>query len=173
MPSLATRLAVLAALSAPAVLASGCGPKATLKREDKEQLLLDDSARLFWQARRWGDAERAAAFVEHPGDQALYKDWFIEQNDQHKLEDATILQAVMTPELDEPKDGRLRYATVYVRTRGYTYPAQIVETERIAQKWYRTAHGWFIDWDRDLALDDAESESAGTESATTESAAAP
>lgn len=156
MRSLVARLAVLATLTTPVVLTAGCGPKSTLKREDKEQGLLDDSARLFWQARRWGDSERASAFIEHPGDQALYRDWFIEQTEKHKVEEATILQAVMTPELDKPEDGRLRYATVYVRTRGYTYPDQIVETERVAQRWYRTAHGWFIDWDRDLALEVAE-----------------
>jgi hypothetical protein len=152
MRTFAARLALLATLTGPVVLATACGPKATLKREDKEQALLDDSVRIFWHARRWADEERASAFIELPADRVLYKDWFIEDSEKHKLEEATILQAVMTPELDKPEEGRLRYATVYVRTRGYTYPEQIVETERVSQRWYRTAQGWFIEWERDEAL---------------------
>jgi hypothetical protein len=151
MRTLALVLAL--ALTVPVVL-SGCGPKTNLKREDKEQVLLDDSSRLYWEAYRWGDEERAGAFIETTGDRVLFKDWFIEHKEAHKIEEATILQVVMTPELDEPEDGKLRHATVYVRTRGYTYPEQIVESERIQQKWYRTNQGWFVDWNRDAALDE-------------------
>ena len=144
-------LALALALTTPAVL-GGCGPKTNLKREDKEQVLLDDSSRLYWEAYRWGDEERAGAFIEASGDRVLFKDWFIDHKEAHKIEEATILQVVMSPELEAPADGKLRRATVYVRTRGYTYPEQIVESQRIEQTWYRTVQGWFVDWDREAAL---------------------
>ena len=49
--------------------------------------------------------------------------------------------------LGAPPDGRLQTADVYVRTKGYTYPAQIVESERVEQVWYRSLNGWFVDWE--------------------------
>lgn len=144
-------LTLALALTAPVVL-GGCGPKTNLKRNDKEQGLLDDSSRLYWEAYRWGDEERAGAFIETNGDRVLFKDWFIEHQEAHKIEEVKILQVVMMPELEEPEDGKLRHATVYVRTRGYTYPEQIVESERVQQRWYRSVQGWFVDWNRDDAL---------------------
>ncbi|MEC7948589.1 MAG: hypothetical protein VX265_13575 [Myxococcota bacterium] len=150
-------LALTLAFATPVVL-SGCGPKTNLKREDKEQTLLDDSTRLYWEAYRWGDEERAGAFIEASGDRVLFKDWFIEHKDAHKIEEVIILQVVMTTELEEPEDGKLRHATAYVRTRGYSYPEQIVESERIEQRWYRTVQGWFVDWDREAALEEKPTE---------------
>lgn len=150
-------VSILLALAVP--ILSGCPPKTNLQREDKEQKLLEDSARLYWEAIRWGDEERASAFIEQPGDRVLFKDWFIEDKEKNRVEEANILQVVMTPELEEPdQDGVLRRATVYVRTRGYTYPDQIVRSERITQPWYRTVQGWFVEWDRDAALAPASTE---------------
>lgn len=151
MRTLALTLAL--ATTAPLVL-SGCGPKTNLRREDKEKTILDDSVRIYWEAYRWGDEEKAGAFIESSGDRVLYKDWFIENKEAHRIEEATVLQVVMSPELEKPEeDGTLRRATAYVRTRGYTYPEQIVESARVEQRWYRTTQGWFMDWDRDAALD--------------------
>lgn len=150
MRSLALSIAL--ASTAPLILA-GCGPKTNLRRDDREKTLLDDSVRLYWEAYRWGDEERAGAFIESSGDRVLFMDWLIEHKEGHRIEEATVLQVVMTPELETPaEDGTLRRATAYVRTRGYTYPEQILESERIEQRWYRTVQGWFVDWDRDAAL---------------------
>lgn len=133
-----------------ALLAPACGGKrartGNLGDLSKEQQLLQDSARLYWEAVRWADGERAGAFIEDPEARVLYRDWLEETGETHKLEDATILQVILGPELDEPEDGRLQTGTVHVRTKGYSYPAQIVESERVEQVWYRSVHGWFVDW---------------------------
>jgi hypothetical protein len=148
-PALALALAL--PLSMPVVL-TGCGPKTNLQRTDKEQELLQDSVRLYWEAYRWGDEEKAGAFIEDAGDQVLYKDWMIVRRDSHKTEEANILQVSLGPEIEEPADGHLQTATVYVRTNGYTFPDQIVQSDRVKQDWYRTVNGWFLTWDKEAAL---------------------
>ena len=153
-PSLLLCLALVAPLSA------ACGKKrvrpANLSEESKEQQLLSDSARLYWEALRWADSERAGAFIEDKQQRVLYRDWMEEHAEQHKLEDAQVLQVILGDELDPPVDGRLQTASVFVRTKGYSYPAQIVETARVEQKWFRSVNGWFVDWSIPDEADEAQ-----------------
>ena len=148
------------ALGAP--LSAACGEKrarpTNLSEETKEQQLLSDSARLYWEALRWADSERAGAFIEEAQQRVLYRDWMEEHAEKHKLEDAQVLQVILGDELDPPVDGRLQTASVFVRTKGYSYPAQIVETERVEQKWFRSVNGWFVDW---TLSDEEESKGGG------------
>lgn len=133
------------------VAASGCsarkGTRTNLGDQPKEQQLLQDSARLYWEAMRWGDSEKAGAFIESADERVLFRDWMEEYGEGHRLESAKVLQVILGPELRQPTDGRLQTADVYVRTKGYTYPAQIVESERVEQAWYRSLNGWFVDWE--------------------------
>lgn len=139
---------VLSSLLALASCSGGrAGNRTNLAETDKEQQLLQDSARLYWESVRWADTERAGAFIEDAEQRVLYRDWLAEHSESHKLESAEILQVVLGAELDPPVDGRLQNATVHVRTKGYSYPAQIVESERVSQPWYRSVQGWFVDWE--------------------------
>ncbi len=143
-----------------ALLAPACGGKrartGNLGEQTKEQELLQDSARLYWEAVRWTDSERAGAFIEDPEQRVLYRDWLEEHGETHKLEDANLLQVILGPEVERPADGRLQTGTVYVRTKGYSYPAQIVETARVEQAWYRSVNGWFVDWSLPKSSDSEE-----------------
>ena len=131
---------------------SGCGasnPKrvANLGTVDKEQELLSSSADLYWEAYRWADGDRAGAFIEDPQLRVLYLDWLAEHSEGHKIESAKVLQIILDPEVKAEPGQPLRTATVYVRVKGYSYPAQIVESERVKQRWYRSVHGWFVEWE--------------------------
>ncbi len=141
---------VSGALWLPAL--SGCGastPKrvANLGTVDKEQELLSSSADLYWEAYRWADGDRAGAFIEDPQLRVLYLDWLAEHSEGHKVESAKVLQVILDPEVKAEPGKPLRTATVYVRVKGYSYPAQIVESERIKQQWYRSVNGWFVEWE--------------------------
>lgn len=109
--------------------------------------MLSSSAELYWEAYRWADGERAGAFIEDPALRVLFLDWLAEHHEGHKLESATILQVILDPEVTAEPGAPLRTGTVYVRTKGYSYPEQIVESERVQQQWYRSVNGWFIEWE--------------------------
>ena len=129
--------------------ALGCaGKRANLRAEPKEEELLSDSARLYWEGVRWGDADKAAAFVENPDKRLVYKFWFTDQTDNHRYVDVTILQVTLDPEPAEPsKADHLRTAKVFVHTEGYDLPAQILRKETITQGWYRSLSGWWVEWE--------------------------
>lgn len=150
-PFRSARLAavLLGALGMPVV--SSCGasnPKrvANLGTVDKEQDLLSSSADLYWEAYRWADGDRAGAFIEDSQVRVLYLDWLAEHSEGHKVESAKVLQVLLDPEIKVEPGQPLRTATVYVRVKGYSYPAQILESERVKQRWYRSVNGWFVEW---------------------------
>lgn len=135
-------------LSCSMALAVGCAaPNANRKGASKEEGNLLRSAEIYWQSVRWADAERASAFIEDPSQRLLYKEWLEKQSDERRYEEATVIQAVIGDEQDKPVDGRTREAVVFVRARGYELPAQILETWKVRQTWYRTPTGWFVEWE--------------------------
>lgn len=142
--------------------ASACaGSQANRKGTSKDEGALIRSAEIYWQAIRWTDADRASVFIEDPGQRVLFKDWVDKQQSERRYEEATVIQAVVGDEHDKPVNGRLREAVVYVRAHGYELPAQILETWRIKQTWYRTTTGWFVEWhDPEGGLDGFESETS-------------
>ncbi len=142
------RLLLFAACLAAPLVSCGGSKKAigNLADADKEQQLLQDSARLYWEGLRWQDSEKAGAFIEDAELRVLFRDWLEDHFKAHRVEEATMLQVILGPEIAKPVDGRLQTGTVYVRSRGFTYPAQIVEDERVKQQWYRSVNGWFVDW---------------------------
>jgi hypothetical protein len=126
------------------------GPNQHLRQEGKDFDLLSRSATLYWEAERWGDAERAAAFVEDPNDRALFKDELMERAAGHKLVTAEVLSVRMNPEEPDAAANRRRTATVIVRTEGYEMPAQILQTAKLTQTWYRSDFGWWVSWEPQL-----------------------
>ena len=142
----------------PAVAAAlfvGCAtPNSNRKGASKEESNLLRSAEIYWHSVRWADAERASVFIEDPSQRLLFKEWLERQADERRYEEATVVQAVIGAEKDKPVDGRTREAVVFVRTRGYELPAQILQTWKVRQTWYRTTTGWFVEWeDPDGGLD--------------------
>lgn len=153
-------------------LAVACAaPNANRKGASKEESHLLRSAGIYWQAVRWADPDRASVFIEDPAQRLLYKEWLEKQSEVRRYEEATVIQAVIGEERDKPVDGRTREAVVFVRARGYELPAQILETWKVRQTWYRTPHGWFVEWeDPDGGLDDFVPETGGDDKAEADAA---
>jgi hypothetical protein len=144
-----TALTLAAALlvAAPVV---GCGPKTPAGdggQEGKEYDLILRSANLYWDAVRWADGERAGVFIEDVQQRVIFMDWLQDERDRYRYEDISVIQIELGPKFEKPEDGRRREATVWVRTRGFALPAQILETDRVKQGWYRTDAGWFVAWE--------------------------
>lgn len=152
-PALALLLALAGTTPATAEAARAPKPDRTHERaESKEQELLMRSVKLYWDAVRWGDAERASTFLEDPQSRALFKDWMEQERDRQRLEDYSVIQAAMDDR--PPEASGLRQARIFVRVSGYTLPEQILKTERQEQIWYRTMTGWHLSWDATAALSD-------------------
>lgn len=117
----------------------------TARAEAKEQELLGRSVKLYWDAIRWGDAEKAASFVEDPQARALVKDQLEQERLTRRVEDYSLLQVSLNPRPETA--AALREAKVTVRVSGYALPQQIVKSERLDQVWYRTLSGWYLRWD--------------------------
>ncbi len=133
--------------------ALGCATVDTkaINDDGEEKTLLSDSARLYWQGVRWEDSELSSNFIELEDDRALFRSRMEDRLKEEKLVEATILRVrVMDVEgASIPLTGTWRTGTVLVRLEGYTLPAQIVVTEEREQSWYRTASGWWLDWEED------------------------
>lgn len=143
--------ALLCALPMPAAAARAAKPdRANERAELKEQELLMRSVKLYWEAVRWGDADRAAAFVEDPQSRALFKDWMEQERGRARVEDFTVLHVALQPRPTGAEG--LREAQIFVRVSGYALPQQILKTDRQEQTWYRTLHGWHLAWDATTAL---------------------
>ena len=109
--------------------------------------LVKDSARLYWDAVRWGDGSKAASFLEDPDERLLYEAWLEDQKESIRYEDVMVLQVKMVPEPEEPQADRLKEATAHIRVKRYQLPAQVLESETLQQEWYKSATGWWIDWE--------------------------
>lgn len=109
--------------------------------------LVQDSARLYWEAVRWGDGSKAASFLEEPGMRLVYEAWLEDQKDATRYEDVQVLQVQIQPEESESDSPTLRKATAYIRIKSYTLPEQILESETVQQEWYKSSSGWWITWD--------------------------
>lgn len=153
-PALLRCAALLGLLAAaPASAAREEKPERSSERaEAKEQELLGRSVKVYWDAVRWGDAEKAASFLEDPQARAIYRDQLEQERAGRRVEDYSLLQVSLNPRPEAP--GALREARVTVRVSGYTLPQQIVKSERLDQVWYRTLTGWYLRWE-DPALDGA------------------
>lgn len=152
LPRLRTLAAALLLLcaAAPAAARQERPERGSERAESKEQELLGRSVKLYWDAVRWGDAEKAASFIEDPQARVLYRDQLEQDRSARRVEDYSLLQVVLNPKPTTPE--ALREARVTVRLSGFTVPEQILKTERLDQVWYRTLTGWHLRWE-DPALD--------------------
>jgi hypothetical protein len=147
LPRLRTLAAALLLLCAapPAAARQERAERSSERAESKEQELLGRSVKLYWDAVRWGDAEKAASFIEDPQVRVLYRDQLEQDRSARRVEDYSMLQVVLNPKPTTPD--ALREARVTVRLSGFTVPQQILKTERLDQVWYRTLTGWHLRWD--------------------------
>lgn len=118
-----------------------------VRRDARETMLLTDSASLYWEAVRWGDATRAGKFIERAADRAAFQDWLEDEGAAERIVDAKIVGVALgvAPAVED-KGAPPREATVSIRTEGYTVPEQIVHNETIEQTWYRLGNGWYLRW---------------------------
>jgi hypothetical protein len=147
LPRLRTLAAALLLLcaAAPAAARQERPERGSERAESKEQELLGRSVKLYWDAVRWGDAEKAASFIEDPQARVLYRDQLEQDRSARRVEDYSLLQVVLNPKPTTPE--ALREARVTVRLSGFTVPEQILKTERLDQVWYRTLTGWHLRWE--------------------------
>ncbi len=129
------------------LLLAGLNPRKELKLESRESELLQQSARLYWDAVRWGDAERAGVFIEEAPERVIYRDWLVETHAARRVEEVVILETILGPTAKPDSQGRTRSAEVVVRLEAISLRSQTLETERLRQQWYRTVDGWYLDWE--------------------------
>lgn len=139
--------ASLAAPLALALLLGGCAhDKLATRGDDKELADLSTRTEQFWRSMQWQDPAGAAPFIE---EDAQRRRWLLEVerlNLEVRITDASLVDLQLGPVLEDPPEGRVREASVLVRTEGYTMPAQVVRRETVTQAWYRSEDGWFLDW---------------------------
>lgn len=118
-----------------------------VRRDAREAALLSESATLYWDAVRWGDGERAGAFIEGSADRAAFLEWLEDEGARQRLVETRILNITLgeaPPE--DATDAPPREASVSVRTEGYTVPEQILRNETVEQTWVRLGNGWYLRW---------------------------
>lgn len=144
------------------LLGMGCTPSSravvdqdAIRQSEQEKQYLADSARLYWEGMRWGDAEKVAAFIESEEDRALFRARLEDAREVSRVVEADVLRTKLIPAAEALSLGSALPANAvflgeaWVRTEGYTLPAQILRTEEVKQSWYRTTAGWWIAWDPD------------------------
>ena len=85
-----------------------------LRQDDKEQMVLQDAAVLYWQGVRWGEPSRAAAYIEDPLERAR----FSADIEAVHYTDVQVMHAELDPAPDGEPGNDLeiwRTAKVYVR----------------------------------------------------------
>ena len=118
-----------------------------VRRDARESVLLTESATLYWEAIRWGDADRAGKFIERSVDRTAFQDWLEDKTESERLVEAKIVGVVLgEAPAEDDKAAPPREGTVSVRTEGYKVPEQIVHNETIEQTWYRLGNGWYVRW---------------------------
>jgi len=122
--------------------------EAPAEAHDKE--LVQDSARLYWDAVRWGDGSKAASFLEDPDQRLLFEAWLDDQKDAVRYMEVQVLQVQLHPEEEPPDTDRVRVATAHIRVKSYALPGQVLESQTLKQEWYKSSDGWWIDWEAPL-----------------------
>lgn len=134
-------------LSAVVWLGLGCAhDKMAIRDDAHERQLLSTSARLHWDGVRWGDVDRASQFIEAPELRAAYRLHFGEQLSQKRFTEVAVVNVTVHEDPERGPSDPWRTGDVLVRAEAFTLPAQIVKVEDIAQRWYRTPDGWWLDW---------------------------
>ena len=117
------------------------------QQEAHDNELVQDSARLYWEAVRWGDGSKAASFLEDADERLLFEAWLEDQKETRRYTDVQVLQVKMHPEEEEPATDKLRMATAHIRVKSYTLPAQVLTSETLQQEWYKSPDGWWVEWE--------------------------
>ena len=114
-----------------------------LRQDDKEQVALQQAAELYWQGVRWGEPNRASAFIEDPMERAR----FAAGVGEVRYTDVKVLHAELDPAPDETPGNQLevwRTAKVYVRIEKIDND-NVLRSSENTQVWYRTSDGWYVE----------------------------
>lgn len=135
-------------LTLPLALAlMACGPeKKALRETHREEATLTERADNCWSALRWGDTAAAAACVNEADDRVAYERWVARQLSERPITEVTVVRVVVGEALDPPQNGRVREATVYVKTESYGARDQVLHAEGVTQRWYKDEHDWYVEW---------------------------
>ena len=115
------------------------------KAEARDIELLQRSANLYWEGVRWNDSEKASNFIEDPSKRLTFQAWFDTQSEGRKLLEAKII-GVDIKQVQDRSQMVTRTATIQIATEGYTIPDQILKKGVDKQIWYRSASGWWLEW---------------------------
>lgn len=123
-----------------------CGPqKKALRQERRDKVALMEATEAYWDALRWGDARSAADFVE-PEDRAAFEAWLTGWQKDERMTDYTLLGLELGTWMEPPLSGRVREATITLKTERVRMADQVVRAETITQRWYRDEHDWYVEW---------------------------
>ena len=136
----------LGCAKAPSDGGSAAASERRAQTDAHDQELVSDSARLYWEAVRWGDGSKAASFLEDPGRRLLFEAWLEDQKETIRYEDVQVLQVQLHSEEEDLPPDRIRSATAHIRVKSYALPGQILKSETLKQEWYKSSAGWWIDW---------------------------
>ena len=120
------------------------------KAEAKDIELLQRSAKLYWEGVRWNDSEKASNFIEDPSKRMTFQAWFDNQSEGRKLLEAKVI-GVDIKQVEDHTKMFTRTATIQIATEGYTIPDQILKKGVDTQLWYRSASGWWLEWNAPAA----------------------
>ncbi len=119
-------------------------------REVGDQAQLGAAVDTYWKAARWGDVRTLGSFLLEPADRLAVAR--VVATPKLRVTDATVLQAVVGPELLEPKARsktdraeRWREGTVLVKVEAYALNSDRLTVETVEQAWVRDARGWHVD----------------------------
>lgn len=131
------------------LLACSAARRAEL-REAGDQAQLGAAVDTYWKAARWGDVRTLSTFLIEPADRLAVAR--VVATPTLRVTDATVLQAVVGPELVEPKRRsktdraeRWREGTVLVKVEAYALSSNRLTVETVEQAWVRDARGWHVD----------------------------
>ena len=91
------------------------------------------------------DSEKASNFIEDPSKRLTFQAWFDTQSEGRKLLEAKII-GVDIKQVQDRSQMVTRTATIQIATEGYTIPDQILKKGVDKQIWYRSASGWWLEW---------------------------
>ena len=127
--------------------ASATESERRIQTEAHDKDLVSDSARLYWEAVRWGDGSKAASFLEDSDQRLVFEAWLEDQKEIVRYEDVQVLQVQLHPEEETKTPERLRVATAHIRVKSYALPGQVLKSETLKQEWYKSTSGWWINWE--------------------------
>lgn len=131
-------------------LIAGCAERRLARQEQKEEVRLSETARAWWDAMRWEQAEAASLAIEHLDERQQFLETWM-SGSPFRIVDARILGTEVGETQEGGPSDPLRVGRVLVRVEGYD-ASQVTQVRTLTQTWYRTRTGWYLDLGEENSL---------------------